>query len=511
MNDESENIVKFDKPKNPTDPVVVFDPEFDFSKIAIPINPNVDGTLDSSENNNVDILSISGVNVPLLKMNNKFILFDKIYSLEISVKEFLPKIEVTLNDEHKNIQATDIPGMNNVITVILTAGVDGANKKMSMDFYITDCKFNEDDTVTYKGEYKCNSLKQVKYSQIGDTALSTYEYLYKIAKELKLGFACTDKCKEINDKKYRQLYSQTYIDYITKEIKHAGLDSDSVFDVWVDNFGYIVLVNLSYIFSEEVKPKQLSIKSIIGKNITTNVASSGEGIKQQVIEVYRIISNSQENINIDNLYISEYHSRVNNNNILNKGTKNRYYYLSSPCDQNLLVQKNLQVIENSIDGILGMDEYVYENLEFIGTNQNEEDVCEIYQEQVVENFFNSIYSKELEVTLDTANYSLQRGMLVYIMINEYYVENREFILKNSQNALTNGNNVEKDSDDSYKDNEKMIDENNGIMNPGLSGLYYIKDMTFFFSGGINRISQRLTLVPKKMSNNLNNKYTSVNH
>ena len=46
-----------------------------------------------------------------------------------------------INDIDSNIQASDIPKMNNVITVILTAPIDGAAKKISLDFYITNCNF----------------------------------------------------------------------------------------------------------------------------------------------------------------------------------------------------------------------------------------------------------------------------------------------------------------------------------------------------------------------------------
>ena len=502
-----EEKIEFIKPINPTDPIVEFDPEFDFSNIVLPIFDYMDDAPHENMGEEINPLNVAGIMVPLVKLNNKFITADKIYMLTISLVDFLPTINITIDDSNRNIQASDVPGMNNVITVIFTAPVNGANKKISMDFYITDCTFDDDNTVSYKGEYKCNGMKQVKYSQIGDGPLSTYEYLSKIAKELKLGFACTGKCKEINDKKWRQLYSETYANYIMKEIRHAGLDKDSIFDTWIDNFGYLVLVNLPYVLNEKVDPKQLSIKVVSGK---TTTLPENRDFGQDVKEVYRIISNSEENININNLYISEYHSSVDNSKILKKGTKNKYFYLSSPCDQNILVIENIRLIENSVDGMVGQDEYVYENIEFIGTNQTDDEGCELYQGEIVENFLNGLYYKSLVVTLPFANYSLQRGMLVYVMINEYEPENKQFIQDNAKNAFeTKEQTKEEDPPEYRRARENIADMNNGMMNPSLSGLYYIKGMEFSYKSGDDKISQTLTLIKRELQSGLTNKYTTV--
>ena len=263
----NENIpekIEFVEPKNPLDPIVIFDPKIEITPVAMPYTGS-DESEQTSNGDPINYLKVNGVTIPILKLNNKVLEPNKIYDLTISIDKFLPTIELTVDDETKNIQGTDVPGMNNEITVIMIAPVNGANKKISMNFYIVDCKFNQDNTVTYTGEYKCNELKQKKYTQIGDSKLSTYEMLEKIAKECKLGFAASDKCKEIEDKKWRQIYSQTYKDYISQELLYSGLDEYSIFDAWIDEFGYLVLVNISHIMSEEINPSQLSIKVISGQ------------------------------------------------------------------------------------------------------------------------------------------------------------------------------------------------------------------------------------------------------
>ena len=47
---------------------------------------------------------------------------------------------------------------------------------------------------------------------------------------------------------------------------------------------------------------------------------------------------------------------------MNKGTSNKYYYLSSPCDENLIKSENIEIVDASVDGVEGQDEYIYENI-----------------------------------------------------------------------------------------------------------------------------------------------------
>jgi len=497
--------IEFVEPKNPCDPIVEFDPTFGFSNIIMPYNPYSD---DAPDKNNAEIntLKADAIETPLLKLNNKVIFQKQIYSLVIYLRNFLPEIKVTISDEDRNVQASDVPGMNNVITVIMIAPVDGANKKISLDFYITECIFNDDNSVTYIGEYKANGLKQVKYTQVGKEKLSTYEMLKEIAKELKLGFACTNKCKDIQDKEWRQIYSKTYKDYIKQELEHSGLDEESIFDAWVDNFGYLVMVNVPYIMNEKIDYKQLTTKVITG----TQYEMPENGLPEvNVEEVYRIITNSQESPGFSNLMINEYHSVVNNESIMNKGTLNRYYYLNSPCDENLIQQEQIQILETSVDGLNGSEEYEYENIEYIGSNQNEDGICRIFQEQIVTNFFNKLYSKMINVTLMKPNYSLQRGMLVTMILEEYSPKNKQMISDNINNALTGQEDDNVDSPSvNDEDKEIMIDENNGVINPSLSGIYYIKEIEFNYNGGLEQITQKLTLVKKGLQSNLSNKYTA---
>lgn len=497
----NEDSLDFIEPRNPTDPIVVFDPTMGFSNIVVRYYPqnedeNSAGNPDPTQN----MLKEDAIRFPLIKLNNKVIDKGNIIKFSLYLRNFLPEISLVINDLNGTIQTMDVPGLNNVITIILIAPVEGANKKISMDFYITKCTFNGDQSITYEGEYKLIDLKQIKNLQLGQDKLNTYEYLQEIAKDCKLGFAATNNCKDIEDKEWRQIYSQTYIQFIDNTISYGGLDENSIFDTWIDEFGYLVLVNVPYVMNETVDVKQLTTKVIYG---ITNTEPNEISPKQEVKEVIRMISNSNALQSVTNLAITTYNSIVNTKDTMNTGTLNGYYCLTSPCDQNLIEYKQLQVVEMSVDGIEGVDEYKYETMQFLGVNQND-DGNPLVQGEIRKNYFNKLYSRQLEVTLDIANYSLQRGTLIQVMIFEFDKENKRRTLDNYDRAYSTKQS-ELDEVQS-QDQELLQDDANGVPNPALSGIYYIHNIEFFYVDGYENIKQRLTLVKKGIQSNLTNKY-----
>lgn len=501
--------VNLKTPYNPTDPEVVFDPEMEFSTIVLPYTTEGDDERTWNANNLDQMpLKYDAIRVPLIKLNNKIIDSDNIESFDLKLENFLPELDLIINDIDSNIQASDIPKMNNVITVILTAPINGAAKKISLDFYITSCNFNIDGTIEYKAEFKLQTLKQVMYTQIGDTELSTYELLETIAKENKLGFAATNKCKEINDKRWRQIYSQTYIEYIDNELSYGGLDKDSIFDAWIDEFGYLVLVNVPYIMNENVDPKQLVTKSITGLTTTTEYIQN----ENQVIELQRMITNDKYyGDTIINLRFNLYNSIVDNSKILKTGTSNRYYYIDSPCDGNFITTKSIEVVENSVDGVVGKDDYKYITWQYIGANQ-EEGIYKIMQKELRVNYFNQIYSNLLEVILTDANYALERGMLLQVIIFEYSATNKQMIINNYPNSIQEEEvEMEEVGEVPEGSTDVVMNRDSGVVNPSLSGLYYIKGMHFTYTNNSSSVQQKLILVKKGIINNMINKYAPTKY
>ena len=305
---EATNIesIEIVQPTNPTDPKVIFDPSFGFSPIVVPYypsdnDPKVESVGQGKLSQNP--LKIDAIRIPLIKLNNKVIQQNFILDFVLSFSGFLPKIHLVIDDLDGQIQSSDVPGMDNIITVVLTSPIEGASKKITLDFYITSCVFNPDRTIIYEGEFKLIGLKQIKTTQIGKEELNTYSFLEAIAKDLKLGFAATDKCKDIEDKRWRQIYGKTYIVFINEEIVHSGLDEDSIFDTWIDPFGYLVLVNISFVMNEKIDVKQLTTTIVEG---ITTTESKDILPEQNVKEVLRLITNSNAFRTPVNLIISKF-------------------------------------------------------------------------------------------------------------------------------------------------------------------------------------------------------------
>lgn len=510
---------KLVEPHNPTDPIVVFDPTIKQGGACKTFyGENDEGIVTGSKDTNM--LDVDGVKVPIVNFNNSAIAIRNILDFKLSVTGFLPTLELVILDEDDKIKATDVPGMENNVTIILIAPVDGANKKIAMRFYITECNFNDDGTIHCIGEMKLPNLHSIKNIQLSDSKLSTYEMMEQIAKDNELGFAATEDCKDIDDKRWRQLYRQSTIDYVKEQLKFAGKDEASVFDAWVDQFGYLVLVNVSWVFNYDLDPFQLTIKTIPG--IITG-SKMPEDTKPEATEVVRLLTNQHYNTLAENLYFTKYEHKTNNE-ALKEGTNNKYYYMTGLCSENKIGSFETEIKEHSLDGQSEESEYTFENVEFIGFDFSEDDDDNtpiIVQQKNVDNFFANIYSKEMVVTMPKPNYLFQRGMLVIVALEEYNGATKKMLLESSDNVFASEDEWADESDASFlkkaEDPGELMDNSldaltnkySSATNLAHSGTYYIKDITFTYKYGDGDITQEMTLVKRGPRTNVNNKLTKL--
>ena len=356
-------------------------------------------------------------------------------------------------------------------------------KKISLLFYITDFKIYG-DYIAYDGVFKLQTMNTHMMKQIGKGKLNTYNMLLEIAKENKLGFAATEECEKIKDERYRLIQTKTYIDYINEQINIGGLNEESIFDAWIDIFGYIVMINVSYVMNVEIDPNQLMIYSMVGMNDTFNINDDSiniEAVKLPRTLIYNKTNPAQTNIQIDNFEVL-----INNNNIYNNGCLNTNYFMSSPCSQNIINTEQIQIIENSIEGESDINKYEFSKTKFIGIEFS--DTPFLFQKQLHQRYFDKLRTKRIKVELTKLNLGLERGTLVNVIFKEY---NNEVI-----KLFSKENNVEQSAD--------------GKINPFLSGIFYIDSIIFEYKTENHKIQQYLYLIKKSIDMSPINKLITPN-
>ena len=462
------------EPYNPTDPEVKFDPEIGQKLIL----KEYDDPNKSRSEGTYNMLKDDGINIPVVRLNNITLGDGQIDQVIIICDDFLPKVHLSIKDKENVIKICDTPGFDNEISIVITCQINGYYKKISLLFYIT--KFEVDgEFIGYDGIYKLQTLNTHMMKQIGSGKLNTYNMLSEIAKENKLGFAATKKCEDIKDERYRLIQSKTYVDYIKDQIILSGLDEESIFDVWVDLFGYIVMVNVHYVMTEKVDPEQLTIYTIYGGENTVN----DESMAPQAIQLQRTLTNNITNETNINLQFGLFENIINNDNIYKNGALNTNWYMSSPCEENKIEMEELQLIENSTDGINNSDEYEFSKTEFLGIEFSETPA--LLQTKIHKRYFEKLRAKRLKIEMLRYNLGLERGTLVNMIFKEY----NSAVIK----TFKGGNDIEESIE--------------GAINPYLSGMYYIDGLEYEYVTEEHRIKQYIYLIKKSSDDSVLNKST----
>ena len=499
IQDNTQNKIEYEEigvmePFNPLDPYVVVEPLYEAHSVATLID---DTNIKANDEMGI---KVNGIYVPVINVNNRVMYARDIQKMTIDYTGFTPTISLVVRDLKNNIQVTDVPGMSNIITVVITASIDGVYRKIKLDFYITKCDTWSNNSVVYSGILKNPMLEKNEFRQVGNGQLSTYEMLEAIAKETGMGFAATKGCAEIKDSRYRNIYSMKMRDFIMEQVAFGGIDADSIFDCWVDLYGYIVMANISTVMRYDISPRQLTIYKAVGFTPTTADIPDDKPVLTP-----RTLTNSLTNPVISNMQIVKYESIVNTERIVDDGALNRYYILQYPGTDNRLQTLETQIIEDSIDGVERSYDYEYEKMEFLGVEM--ETMPILYQKQLHTKYMTKIRSRQLMVELDKPNFGLERGTLVNVVIYDYDSVHQSKLLQNMDNAFTMTP-VTSNEDKECKDNSSITtSQTTGVVNYALSGMYYIDGMKYTYDSTQVRIIQTLFLIKRGLQNNIYNKET----
>lgn len=538
-------LVPFDDYKphtlNYTDIQVWHDPVLEKETIAKPNNDQykehdeVDGV--SSNNEVYDNKKVDAIWEPVIQVNNKVIEATMISMMKINYQQFLPTIILRLHDPNEMIKNFDIGGMNSHITVIFIPSVDGAYRKISLTFYITNTQTIGPD-IMYYGKLKVSTFNvnqlgsitfdgdpNIKFTQKGcipkrccqapNRICNFWELLHVIASYSKLGFGSTNKCKDINDRLPRNIRNQHWDEYIQEQLSFAGVDEDSIFDAWVDLYGYLDLVNVSYVMNEDVKVNELGIYPEMGLRFKS------QGMPETELNniVHRVLHNYNNARYSSNLEIAHYEMINNNGNINNKGTfRNvRIFGLESTGGNNSLTEYQNMIVEESLNGQY-IDSYNVDRDANIEMSFNDEYYSTVKQKMLRESYFDKLRAHVLKVEMSKINFGLERGTIVMLVIFDDSNEGKATIFNSTTNLVGGREDETNDIDamdvtlESQTRADQEVDERWSAPNLSLTGMYYIDGMEFIYDNINNEIIQYLYLI-KKGGNltNYNDSYARLNY
>lgn len=488
-------------PYNATDPYVIFDPTAPTPQAAVSLhNTDVD-TNEPEQRTKID-----GIKTPILIINSMAVDPKLIKEFDLRTTEFMPTLEFTLHKgANKQIESIGAPGLANMVICIMTPQFSGLHRKIALPFYIKERSNEKLDTIKYTCVYHNSPMDNVLCEQIGSKQLTTFELCEKVAMMCGLGFAATDKCEDISDPQWRQIYSQPVSEYIQEQVKGGGSD-DAIFDCWIDTHGYLVLVNLDYIFTADIKPNNLMIAEQTGADFPTPDSIEGDPFR-----MLRLISNYKD-VSVKNLLIMEYYPDLDTNSVREQGTECSYWYLDDVGGQNRLVQEDVKSIELTLDGVKYQELYKFSKTEYLGAR-----MCDIanpeIQKRIRDSWLKKRAAKRLCVILYEMNLGLERGTLINVFIQEDQPQVMAQQLRNQNNVMESNEDENPDEQD-YAGPMNTSSQNTGpdqgtamydeamAANVSYTGMYYINGIIYHYDKTFNRFIQYLFLIPASFNNQL---------
>ena len=544
QSDTQQEIVSSDydlqEPFNVTDPYVYHDPSISKSTVARLNEPqnavmmNENGFLGAYEDRNTE--NVDAIEFPVIKVNNTVIDEPMIEYMCITYDDFYPSLFLRLIDLDNRISFSDVPGPNNVITVVMIPSNQGVYKSISIDFYVDSAQFYKEEhrieySATYKflpfeqkftgqikyagcvntkgksgtsdneetGSVSCNSSKQIKPN--------FWEMCHEICLKTGLGFATTDQVKNIEDRLPRVIYNLNFREYILSQLYLSGLDENSVFDCWIDLYRYLVIVNVSWVFQYDLSFKNLAIKANMGLN-GTDIDTP----KTRTKLVHRTLTNFTDMGEPSDLeFDSDDFREIVNTDQSYKGFSQQCntFCVRGASGMNSIDTQDVEILDDSVDGQV-RDEY-NTFVENSCTNRIDEEYNTNLQTDIRKDFYLRHHSRTYSLRLKRPCFGLCRGTIVNVAYFTTNTKEKQMIINQTANIVgantTTPENLE--TGEGLMSNKELM-QNQGIALPVLSksGFYYIDGMKFEYDNNEHRIIQTLYLIKRGNLTNMQNKHTS---
>lgn len=519
---------------NDTDPIVRHDPSIKKNAIAKPNNDTRLGKIGTINNNDADFKKVEGPMIPVIRIANHVLPFQRIKSMYIDYTHFVPEVTVVVTQTKmsKEEETVETPSMAAEMTVAITPSVDGAYRPINLTFYIRDIKYTGTE-VTYYATYKLMALdrpqtKQVtfnpaptvgcpaRFCELGPNKHpTTYELLHVAAvTDCGLGLAATKQVKEISDDRFRFLHHESWFDAIQKHVEFGGKDADSIFDAWIDLYNYLVIVNVPWLMDQDVRPEDLGIHAHIGATVQ-GAGHNEEDDDKETKLIHRLITNFKQMPALNNMTFENYHFEIDNTSIQDNGATSSSIILnpvsvgkgSDGCEQ-----VDVRIEQETTEGKKHQNEYNYQKVEFLGPeygNEEEGNTPILHQKVLHDSYFRKLRARRLVVEMNTANFGLQRGTLVTVMLYQYDPEAKRYIYDNMDNIKEGGDKEEKAQDPPRDELREIESSAFPLLDVARTGIYYIDGMTFEYDAAYQKYIQKLYLIKKGFAGDYANSESNI--
>lgn len=523
--------------RNYTDPKVIHDPSIKRGGIARNYAPQNKVNNDNGDIGTIEAyeqLKTDGIYYPLVMYNHTVLEPHCLKKLYIHYTEIVPTIDLIISDPRGDIKFKNTPSYDNLLTVVIVPPKDGAYKKISLNFYITETSDYGSGNILVHGKwylkdlYENTGLVAITYPGCihiypqfpefdclppPDPKPNTWEFLHTIATKTGLGFACTHMCRDIPDHLPRLQHNTSLIQDLETNIKYAQVDENTIFDYWIDLYGYIVLVNVPWVLNEtKYTYNWYDIISTTGLK-----ASDNDTIKQKFVITHRTLTNYKMTGSKSDLSFINYTTKTDLSH-QDDGTTTSVITLSQEGStkgaNNACMTTDVSQNQTNIDSISNRAKHdvtgkSIHNIDLTGENMME-------RMTIRNKFFQVRNSEVITIEMQEVNFGLQRGTIVNIVFYEYDVAKKKKIIDDASNIerdwLYTGTGTKEDV---YPDKGEMKieqltrkdileDETIGIPDLSRYGLYYITGMDFTYDYESGDLKQFVHVIKKGMTTKYSN-------
>lgn len=377
--------------------------------------------------------NVEGILVPLFRFNNLTINFQMVQSMELHCDP-VPEIILRIHDMADLIKNLDNPGLDNILYMQILPPFDNAYKKVQLMFRVYETGI-EGSVVGLKGTYMCPGLWDTKMKAYGRT--TTWKLFEEVSNEMSLGFASNVDAS--NDERYIYNPNMNVPGFLDREIRFGG-DSNHVLDWWIDLWNNVNVVD---IYEEYNTLREEQDMKIWINPLMRDVDKGSVAEPQQMTAAF---SNHPTFMGLP-MFIADYHPVMTSGDFTDCNFET--YSMDNQECSSLLVQDG-DVKENVIL------KYIYGGENFGGRDY-------LGQRVAREMFRTKIWAQCIEVSVPRPILGLIKGDKVNVWwydINSYMTE------KAADDTISSNSTIPESVQDT---------ENSFIINPTISGQYYIID------------------------------------